>query len=116
MALEMRKTLAAIAQAEQIPLSLRIGIASGPLLGGVIGAKRLAYDVWGDTVNLASRLEGLSAPDRILVCGLTRTRLEALFELEHRGSLDIKGYGIEEVWYLNGWRRRTLIDGRESMN
>ena len=71
--------------------NLRIGIASGPVMAGVIGAKRLTYDVWGDTVNLASRLEGQSTPGRVLVASATKARLDGLFQLEPRGALDIKG-------------------------
>ncbi len=81
-------------------LALRLGIASGPVLAGVIGAKRLTYDVWGDTVNLASRLEGQSEPNRVLVCRATKTALEERFVLEARGPLEIKGFGVEETWYL----------------
>jgi len=83
-----------------VPFALRIGIASGPVLAGVIGAKRLIYDVWGDTVNLASRLEGHSQANRILVSPLTRTRLEGRYQLEPCGALDIKGYGSVEPWFL----------------
>ena len=104
MALSMLAVVRRIAQEEGLPLSLRIGIASGPLLAGIIGAKRLAYDVWGDTVNLASRLEGLSAPDHVLVCALTKTRLEHRYALEGQGPLNIKGFGLEEAWYLVGPR------------
>jgi adenylate cyclase len=100
MALAMLAALERIARAEDLGLALRIGIASGPLLAGVIGAKRLTYDVWGDTVNLASRLEGRSQPGRILVSQRTKLRLEGRFALEPCGPLDIKGFGIEEAWFL----------------
>jgi adenylate cyclase len=85
---------------QKVALTLRIGIASGPVLAGVIGAKRLTYDVWGDTVNLASRLEGQSQPNRVLVSRATKAALEDGFVLEPRGPLEIKGYGLEEAWYL----------------
>jgi len=75
-------------------------MASGPVLAGVIGAKRLTYDVWGDTVNLASRLEGQSQPNRILVSHATKAALQESFLLERRGPVEIKGYGLEEAWYL----------------
>jgi adenylate cyclase len=100
MALAMLETARRISEEEQIALSLRIGIASGPILAGVIGAKRLAYDIWGDTVNFASRLEGLSTPGRILISTPTRHRLAGTFALEPCGPLDVKGFGLEEVWYL----------------
>jgi len=74
----------------------------------VIGAKRLTYDVWGDTVNLASRLEGQSAPNRILVSRRTKASLEHRFMLERCGPLELKGFGQEEAWYLvDALRERT---------
>ncbi|MCP5433400.1 MAG: adenylate/guanylate cyclase domain-containing protein [Alphaproteobacteria bacterium] len=102
MALAMLDALRGIAGRHDLELVARIGIATGPVLAGVIGAKRLTYDVWGDTVNLASRLEGLSAPDRILVSRATMQRLEGAFELEPCGLIDIRGLGPEETWYLKG--------------
>lgn len=85
-----------------VPLALRIGLASGPLMGGVIGAKRLTYDVWGDTVNLASRLEGSGEPGRVHVSAQAKALLGGEFHLESRGALDIKGFGTEQTWYLVG--------------
>jgi adenylate cyclase len=100
MALAMQATLSRIAQERGVPLALRIGIATGPVLAGVIGAKRLTYDVWGDTVNLAARLEGQSQPGRVLVSRATKTYVEQRFVMEHCGALDLKGFGVEEAWYL----------------
>ena len=100
MALAMQATLSRIAQERGVSLALRIGIATGPVLAGVIGAKRLTYDVWGDTVNLAARLEGQSQPGRVLVSRATKTHVEQRFVMERCGALDLKGFGIEEAWYL----------------
>jgi adenylate cyclase len=100
MGLAMLRATEELASAFAVPLHLRIGIASGPVMAGVIGAKRLTYDVWGDTVNLASRLEGQSTPGRVLVASSTKARLEGLFQLEPRGALDIKGLGEVEAWFL----------------
>ena len=100
MALAMHSTLARIAQEQGVALALRIGIATGPVLAGVIGAKRLTYDVWGDTVNLASRLEGHSQPGRVLVSHATKAHVEERFAVERCGALDLKGFGLEEAWYL----------------
>lgn len=100
MALAMLGTLDKVSSEQKVELALRIGIASGPVLAGVIGAKRLTYDVWGDTVNLASRLEGQSLPNRVLVSQATKTALQGHFVLERRGPVEIKGYGLEEAWYV----------------
>jgi adenylate cyclase len=100
LSLAMLEAAADLSRDFGVPLGLRIGIASGPVMAGVIGAKRLTYDVWGDTVNLASRLEGQSAPGRVLVAKATSERLAGLFDLAPAGPIDLKGFGIEEAWFL----------------
>ncbi|MGI9403301.1 MAG: adenylate/guanylate cyclase domain-containing protein, partial [Hyphomicrobium sp.] len=85
-------------------VNIRIGLASGPVTAGVIGTRKFSYDVWGDPVNLASRLEGLSAPGRILICPGCHKKLGDAFEFEPRGPVDIKGLGAQETWYLVGER------------
>lgn len=81
-------------------LKMRIGIASGPVLAGVIGSHKFSYDVWGDAVNLAARLENASTPGRVLICPGCHKKLEGRFALESRGLVDIKGLGPRETWYL----------------
>jgi class 3 adenylate cyclase len=100
MGLDMLQIVDHAALETGVPLALRIGIASGPVMAGVIGAKRLTYDVWGDTVNLASRLEGNSEPGRILVSAPTKALLDGIYTLERRGSVNLKGFGVEQTWYL----------------
>jgi adenylate cyclase len=87
-----------------VPLTVRIGIASGPVMAGVIGAKRLTYDVWGDTVNLAARLENGGEPGRIHVSARTKALLDQSYVMEARGSIDIRGFGVEQTYYLLGPR------------
>ncbi len=102
MALDMQETLAAVCKRENVDLSIRIGMASGPVMAGVIGRQKFTYDVWGDAVNLASRLEGLSVPGRILLCPRCKGRLKKSFHFESRGVVDIKGVGPQETWFLTG--------------
>jgi adenylate cyclase len=102
MAIDMLDVAERISKEHGVGIVLRIGIASGPVLAGVIGAKRLIYDVWGDTVNLASRLEGHSHPQGILISELTRVRLGERYRLEPHGSIEIKGYGFVQPWLLKG--------------
>ena len=97
-------------------LFIRIGLASGPVTAGVIGTKKFSYDVWGDPVNLASRLEGLSTPGRVLICASCRMKLGDAFAFEPRGSIEIKGIGAQETWYLlprNSAEVQTLIRRQE---
>ncbi len=91
-------------------LNIRVGLASGPVTAGVIGTKKFSYDVWGDPVNLASRLEGLAAPGRILVCPTCRAKLADEFTFEPRGAIDIKGIGSQETWYLVASSGETADD------
>ncbi len=102
MALDMQDTVARIAAARGYAITMRMGLASGPVMAGVIGRQKFTYDVWGDAVNLAARLENLSVPGRIHVCTRCKDKLEGAFQLESRGVVDIKGVGSEATWFLNG--------------
>lgn len=83
------------------PLQIRIGIHSGPVVAGIIGTHRFIYDVWGDAVNVASRLEAHSLPNRIHVSQDTARHLVGPFALEPRGSIDVKGKGKLETFFLS---------------
>ena len=89
---------------EGSPVALRIGFHSGPLTAGVIGDKRFLYDIWGDTVNTASRMEELGAADKIQVTESVQQRLKDRFAFAERGVIDVKGKGRMPTWYLTGRR------------
>jgi class 3 adenylate cyclase len=81
---------------------MRIGINTGPVVAGVIGSAKFAYDLWGDAVNTASRMESHGAPGRIQITRPTYELLAAEFECEPRGTIFVKGKGEIEAWYLLG--------------
>lgn len=81
-----------------------MGLHGGPVVAGVIGTTKFAYDVWGDTVNVAARLETASEPNRIHVSGTLASRLEDRFRLGPRGSVELKGKGLVETCFLLGRR------------
>jgi adenylate cyclase len=83
---------------------IRIGLHSGPVVAGVIGTAKFAYDVWGDTVNVAARLEAASQPNRIHVSGTLATELGDRFRFEPRGGIELKGKGVVETCFLLGRR------------
>lgn len=83
---------------------VRIGIHSGSMVAGIVGTSRFAYDVWGDTVNVASRLESTSEPGRIHVSAAVARQLDPDYILESRGSVELKGKGAAETSFLNGRR------------
>jgi adenylate cyclase len=96
----MMKAVKNIAKETGLDLQARIGIHSGPIVAGVIGAHKFVYDVWGDTVNTASRMESHSMAGRIQVSAATCRALGGRFPLEPRGTIDIKGKGPMETYFL----------------
>ncbi len=108
MALDMLEAVQRLRAERGIEVHMRIGMASGPVMAGVIGTRKFSYDVWGDTVNLAARLEARSTPGRILICPTCRQRLEAGFDFDTMGSIDIKGIGPCETWYVAGPKSHSV--------
>jgi class 3 adenylate cyclase len=107
MALDMVQELARFNEQTGRALDIRIGINSGPVVAGVIGKKKFIYDLWGDTVNTASRMESHGAAGRIQVTEATYHRLREKYEFEERGAIRIKGKGEMQTYFLIG---RKSID------
>jgi adenylate cyclase len=105
MALEMQTVVRRLREETGYELEMRMGIATGPVMAGVIGRQKFSYDIWGDAVNLAARLESSSAPGRIHLCPLSGPKLAADFAVEPRGAVEIKGVGKQETWFLVGPRK-----------
>jgi len=105
-ALHVRSGVQAICREKGIHLSTRAGINTGPLVAGVIGLNRFAFDVWGDTVNVASRMESQCPLDGIQVSEATFHEVANLYEVEERPGLEIKGKGTMNAYVIAG-RKRT---------
>jgi class 3 adenylate cyclase len=100
MALDMQTAMGSVGGVGHLGLELRVGINSGPVIAGVIGRKRFLYDLWGDAVNTASRMESHGTSGRIQITRATKELLEDEFVCEPRGTIPIKGKGEIEAWYL----------------
>ena len=111
LALAMQDAAARIEGPDGKPVRIRIGIHVGGLTAGVIGRRRFMYDLWGDTVNIASRMQTLGEPDRIQVSDDLRQRLDPSYRLDPRGEIEVKGKGDMATWYLLG--RDTGINGQK---
>ena len=104
MALDMVQAVRPEGAMGSLDFQLRIGINSGPVVAGVIGRKRFLYDLWGDAVNTAGRMQTESVPGRIQVTRSTYELLKDEFVLEPRGTIEVRGKGEMETWYLVGRR------------
>jgi adenylate cyclase len=100
--------------ANEIPAAwkIRIGAHSGPLIAGVVGVHKFAFDVWGDTVNFSSRMESGGAPNRINISRATYTRVKDFFQCEPRGKLTTRDGRETEMYFVDGILPELLGDGR----
>ena len=101
-ALRMQTELAKVAEKRQQNLQIRVGMHCGPVVAGVIGHSKFIYDLWGDTVNLASRMESSAPKGAIQISGELKERLSSHFEIVERGPVEMKGKGTQMAYLLKG--------------
>ncbi len=102
LALAMLRAVDALNAARGTTLRMRVGLHTGPVVAGVIGLNKFSYDLWGDTVNVASRMEATGVPGRVHVTDEVQRALEATHIFESRGDVDVKGKGSMRTWLLLG--------------
>jgi adenylate cyclase len=112
LALDMQDELRRFNRRCATSLDIRIGIHTGPVVAGIIGTRKFIYDLWGDTVNIASRMESHSVPGLIQVTGETYTRLREKYDLSRRGPIQVRGKGTMTTYFLTG--RKTNPSPRVS--
>lgn len=107
MALDMLEVMSQFNEQSPYTLNVRIGLSTGAAVAGVIGRRKFVYDVWGDVVNTASRMESHGVCGRIQMTDATRQQLGEPFALERRGTIEVKGKGQIDTWFLNGRKSQT---------
>ena len=110
LALDMLARIRELSASHGEDFSVRIGINSGPVVGGVIGKKKFIYDVWGDTVNVASRMESTGIPGAVQISQETYLRIRNMYVFEDRGEIEVKGKGPMHAWLIKERRRDVLVD------
>ncbi len=101
LALDMQSWMMERAERDGLGLMLRVGINCGPAVGAIIGTKKFQYDLWGDAVNVASRMESSGLPGRIQITEVVKNHLGQGFDLEPRGEIDVKGKGRLKTWFVD---------------
>jgi adenylate cyclase len=109
LALDIQKALEGLVDPKGRAVPVRIGIASGPVVAGVIGTRKFFYDVWGDTVNTASRMESTGESGKIQVAPTTHELLADRFEFQERGVIEVRGKGPMKTWFLIGRKMRESM-------
>ncbi|OPY84842.1 MAG: Adenylate cyclase [Smithella sp. PtaU1.Bin162] len=104
LALRLQQEIGKFSLLDNLPLELRTGIHSGPIVAGVIGSQKLSYDLWGATVNIASRMETYSLPGKIQISEATFLLIKNEFLCAERGRIDIRGMGEMKTFFLTGTR------------
>ena len=96
-----------------VPFDVRIGINTGVIIAGVVGTRKFAYDIWGDTVNVAARMESLSEPGRVNVSQSTYLLIRDRYNCEHRGQIHVKNKGMMDMYYVNEKKDEPSIKAKK---
>lgn len=107
MAIAMQEAVAALREELKEDVRIRVGVNTGKVVAGVIGTHKFIYDLWGDSVNVASRMESSGEPGSIQVTASTYELMKAKYVLQYRGKVEVKGKGEMETYWLLGRRRNT---------
>ena len=100
--IEMQKALDEMNKTHDLKMKMRVGVHTGPVVAGVVGAQKIEYDIWGDTVNIASRMESHGEVGRVNISETTYRYVKEFFKCENRGMMDVKNKGEMEMYFVTG--------------